>query len=747
MVFLFLVALFLIAYGSFYPFDFSMAALSVDEAERLFASWRFYSGRGDVLGNVALFVPYGLFGVLAMPRERSFAAACVSLSIFGVMFAALLQVIQLGIVSRDAEMGDVIWNFAGILVGAAAAQPRQVRNLFDVRGGAQAEGALPMALFGLWAIATLAPFVPTIDFQAYKDSLKPLFGGAFTLDEFVRATVSWFVVAYVGLELARHLPPGPLRNQRIWLPLLAGGALLAKVVVVQNVLTLSDVLAALVAVPCWFLILRLDDRIPRFLLSLLCISLFLSAFSPFGFRDEAAAFHWIPFTGSLTGSMMINAKVIAEKIFLVGALFLMCRRCGYPLLPVTLAAAAYLLVLEIGQVWIGDHTPEITDAVLAVIAGLAFSALGDRFGAAPPPDRGEEAVPDAPAVVPDRIRPETVGAGAPGRFRLMSRGGAILLAAGCGIAVFGMYAVLSLPGIPYNVRELFGGQEGMFDLIKFVLAITCIGAGGALAGRRAVGRRFPALGLPGIAIAACVVSYLLLDASVSGESLSDIVGSSTADTRSTLWGGIGNAVFGALGDATAATIERMIRYGALIGPLVLWSGVFVGTWLAARGAKSAGETAFRFALYLLCAAPWLYLFKVVTIDRASTDNLTELFDGGGAMLYPLYLLLPFVAVMLLRSRGAGGTIKALLLLALSLPVGWFFLTAGLADDLNKYGKTFSAVTFLLAPDRDAELSSLVLMARWFGVQTAAILAISFGMRVFLPALRPNAPAAAPERKS
>ena len=111
-----------------------MSALDVEEAERLFTFWKFCLGRGDVLGNVALSVRYGLFGVLAMPRDRSFAAARVSLSIFGVMFSALLQVIQLGIVSRDAEMGDVIWNLAGIVLGAAAVQPRWGSGLFDVRG-------------------------------------------------------------------------------------------------------------------------------------------------------------------------------------------------------------------------------------------------------------------------------------------------------------------------------------------------------------------------------------------------------------------------------------------------------------------------------------------------------------------------------------------------------------------------------------------------------------------------------------
>lgn len=750
MIFLFLVALFLIAYGSFYPFDFSMAALSVEEAERLFTSWKFYSGRGDVLGNVALFVPYGLFGVLAMPRERSFAAACVSLSIFGLMFAALLQVIQLGIVSRDAEMGDVIWNLAGIVLGAAAAQPRWVRDLFDVRGGAHAERALPMALFGLWAIATLAPFVPTIDFQAYKDSLKPLFAGAFALDEFFRATVSWFVVAYVGRELVRYLPAGPLRNQRVWLPLLAAGTLLAKIVVVQNALTLSDVFAAIVAVPCWFLILRLDDRVPRFLLSLLCISLFLSAFSPFGFRDESAAFHWIPFTGSLTGWMMINAKVIAEKIFLIGALFLMCRRCGYPLLPVTLAAAGYLLVLEIGQVWIGDHTPEITDAVLAVIAGIAFSTLGDRFGAVPPADGLTAAAARAPAREEKPTGKSADGGPEAPKLPLIAGTGAILLAVGCIGAAVVLSVVLSLPGIPYNVRELFGGDNAWWRLLLFGLAGCSIGMGGAATGRAVAEKRFPVLGLPLRAVGWCLVTYLLLVLSVTSESIADISGSANTYyyvTEKNIWGETGKWIFSSLlSPGIVAAVEKPIRFIALIGPLYLWIAIATAIyWRKTAPAERNGSAWIQALTLVLCAAPWLYLGKFIAFTRSSTDNLNELIQGNGAILYFLLLLLPATALAVVdasRTGRAGRIARAALLTVIAIPVGWLLFSNGLADEVHKYDKVFSGFDFLLGPDRDQLLPTHVLILRWAAVEITAIVALAYGMRICLPAVRPNATTAA-----
>ena len=59
MSFLFYVSLILIVYGSLYPFDFSLGALGNVDMAMFLTDWRLYSSRGDLLGNISLFLPYG----------------------------------------------------------------------------------------------------------------------------------------------------------------------------------------------------------------------------------------------------------------------------------------------------------------------------------------------------------------------------------------------------------------------------------------------------------------------------------------------------------------------------------------------------------------------------------------------------------------------------------------------------------------------------------------------------------------
>ena len=54
--------------------------------------------------------------------------AIIALVIFGFILAAWLQVLQLMLPSRDAAIGDVFWNLAGIAAGITMALPRRVRE-------------------------------------------------------------------------------------------------------------------------------------------------------------------------------------------------------------------------------------------------------------------------------------------------------------------------------------------------------------------------------------------------------------------------------------------------------------------------------------------------------------------------------------------------------------------------------------------------------------------------------------------
>ena len=125
---LFYSSVLLILYGSLYPFDFSLNALTDTGIERFLYTWSLFSSRGDELGNIALFSPYGFLGILSLGSRRNLTPAIIALIIFGFILAAWLQVLQLMLPSRDAAIGDVFWNIAGIAAGIAMALPRRVRE-------------------------------------------------------------------------------------------------------------------------------------------------------------------------------------------------------------------------------------------------------------------------------------------------------------------------------------------------------------------------------------------------------------------------------------------------------------------------------------------------------------------------------------------------------------------------------------------------------------------------------------------
>jgi hypothetical protein len=68
-----------------------------------------------VLGNVAMFVPLGLFLHLALRRSVALTA------VLGLVASVVVEVLQLPIWSRSSDVDDVILNTAGAVLGALMA--------------------------------------------------------------------------------------------------------------------------------------------------------------------------------------------------------------------------------------------------------------------------------------------------------------------------------------------------------------------------------------------------------------------------------------------------------------------------------------------------------------------------------------------------------------------------------------------------------------------------------------------------
>jgi VanZ family protein len=116
-----------IVYGGTIPFHFSPDARTVrDKLSRLPLNPLIAADTGrrvsipDVVQNVALFVPFGAFGVLTLGRRRTNAAAIVAVAACALAVSIGVETLQLFESDRTTSVSDVCANLAGSLIGAAA---------------------------------------------------------------------------------------------------------------------------------------------------------------------------------------------------------------------------------------------------------------------------------------------------------------------------------------------------------------------------------------------------------------------------------------------------------------------------------------------------------------------------------------------------------------------------------------------------------------------------------------------------
>lgn len=274
------------------------------------------------------------------------------------------------------------------------------------------------------------------------------------------------------------------------------------------------------------------------------------------------------------------------------------------------------------------------------------------------------------------------------------------------LSVAGWFVTRS-PLVPYNVRELLVAERPALSvLLLSLLVYWTLGAPVWLARQLARGGR-ATWAYPGLLVLHAVGAWAMLRFAVPVESIHDVVGS---------------PVLGWPWDW-----ELLGRFAALYGAV---SMVFTTAALALLVicAGTPREKALPWLGYVVVLAPLLHW---VVVRAAATDNLTELMAGGGTAASSIWLA-AFLGIVALA-----GTLTAALLsnvcrrrrsavlafLAVSYPLAYFAVTQGTATAIEKYGQVFSALQFLLSPDRASYVGQAELIARYAVLHSAAWIAV------------------------
>jgi hypothetical protein len=296
--------------------------------------------------------------------------------------------------------------------------------------------------------------------------------------------------------------------------------------------------------------------------------------------------------------------------------------------------------------------------------------------------------------------------------------------------------VLHLPGIPYNVAELFLNNGSVVAVGFFAMGLLWIGAGAMMVAIALTSTRRPYVILPIALAAVSLVSKMLISRAVTYESLDDILGTNNIFdlvTRQGIWGDWWRTEFLKLGTDSIDFIERRVRYCALYSiPLVTIAMALVPR--ATRTFRRERIDSAAWTLTALVALIWVWISGAIVLAWAATDNLTELIAAPGALRVPAWLFLFGIFVIIaayvrmLRSVGKSAPrwMSALAISVVCVVATWLLLNAGLEPHVQKYSAVFSGVQFLLGPDRQHGLPAAMLFARWAVVYAGSVIVIALG---------------------
>jgi len=691
------IILLLIAYGSLYPGNFS--APPAGSVQRFLTDFHWFTSPGDVVGNIALFFPLGMASVI-FPRSRTNGRnGFIVLFFLSFVYAFALQFAQIWLPSRSAALTDVVWNMVGTISGMWAAHcvAAHFRKNEEKAAPFDYSSLLPLSILALWLLSQLIPLVPSLDWQKFKDALKPLFlDFSFSFPEFLMQAAAVFSAASAILALGRPLA--------LWLAGTLALILIGKIVIVNLTLNASTVIGMMAGYAGCLMALRLDRA--RIIIETAFLALLIAwtivGITPFS-PSSGGSFNGVPFATMLQGSMEAAARGLTQSLFIYTSLLWLAQKLGISHRKIMISLVIWSFLIEVTQMGLLGRTADITEPVLVLLVGFVLPLIQEAG-----PERGREAgetassQPLVPAI-PRKPGAEINGeiCAEPSNRSLLAR-----IAAGIIIWVAIAWVITKSPLTPYNVRELvYEGHPFRSLLLLGLLLYWTLGFPVLILQWLMRGERYLLAFVP-LVLLHGLIAWLLIWSAVPTESIHDVVGS---------------AVLG-----WPWEWELLGRFVALFS---IWSvaataGSLIGAWHFLANARTA---LFGWVPGACVIMPLAYY---VVVREASTDNLVELMAGNGSV--GAFCLISLAIIMItfagtkaglafvLRGRDIIRTAIWVLVAGLLAYLALYF---GLEQIIIKYGQVFSAMQFLLSSDRAQLAGPGELLFRYAVIYFGMVIAI------------------------
>ncbi len=363
----------LILYGSLYPWQFYARHYGASPLWILLHTWPAGVDRylvWDVAVNVVLYMPLGISAYLAMGLRAPRALRIMAPLALAVALSSGIEMLQLFDDSRQCSLSDVLSNTAGAAAGVAAGAlySRKLRQLIEAEGPAsllRPSGAV--LLLACWLGYQVFPLFPAWGRTNLFRRIAALESAS------ILSPVATLVVFAEWLAVACLLESILKRKVNLLLAVLLL-VVPGRLILAGRTLGWPDVAGAVAAYAVWIWAPRTVVR--RAAPVVVTGALLLGELSPFHF-GAAQGFNWVPFRGLFHSAWQDGFVILFRKSFWYGSVLWLWRGAGVRLWVATVIAAAALVGLERVQIRLPGRTPEVTDAVLAVLMGLLLWLLRD----------------------------------------------------------------------------------------------------------------------------------------------------------------------------------------------------------------------------------------------------------------------------------------------------------------------------------------------------------------------------------